>query len=126
MSNLLDFISNIIPITGNPIVDTVIFFIISVIAFVIAWLVTGALASAMNYDSDSMSAVHWFVRFLIFFGLLGLAIGLVHLIKWFLSFEWWVYLIFGISVSLIVAGVLVLKMISCKRKEIHTHEKYKN
>lgn len=116
MKQLLDFISNLIPITGNSTADTIIFFVIGAIAFAIAWLITGAVASAVDYDSDTMSGIHWLVRGVIFIGLMLLAIGITHLIKWFLSFEWWVYLILGISVALITGGIIFLRLYMKKKK----------
>lgn len=117
MGQFLDFISNIVPITGNSTADTILFFIISAVAFGVAWFITGAIARGLDYDSDAMSLVHWIVRFLIFFGLLGLFIGVVHFIKWFLSFEWWIYLIIGVSVILIISGIAVLKIVSKNKKK---------
>lgn len=116
MKQLLDFISNLIPITGNSTADTIIFFVIGAIAFAIAWLITGAVASAVDYDSNTMSGIHWLVRGVIFIGLMLLAIGITHLIKWFLSFEWWVYLILGISIALITGGIIFLKHYMKKKK----------
>jgi len=116
MGQFLDFISNLVPITGNSVADTILFFIIGAVAFGMAWFVTGALASGLDYDSDAMSTVHWIVRLLIFFGLLGLFIGIVQFIKWFLSLEWWVYLIIGLSILLIVAGIIILRVV-VKRKQ---------
>ena len=122
MKQLIDFISNIVPITGNSIVDTVLFFVITGIAFLVAWWITGVLASSVNYDSDTMSGIHWIVRIIIFLGLLGLCIGIVHLFRWFLSFEWWVYLLIGISIFLIIGGIVFLKMYLKKKKPVTNEE----
>lgn len=117
MSQFLDFISNLVPITGNSTVDTVLFFIIGAVAFGVAWFITGGLAGALDYDSDAMSFVHWVVRLLIFFGLMGLFIGIVQFIRWFLSFEWWVYLIIGVSILLIAGGIITLVLVSKNKKK---------
>ena len=116
MKQFLDFISNLIPITGNSMADTIIFFVIGAIAFAVAWWITGAAASAVDYDSDTMSGIHWLVRGIIFVGLMLFAIGLTHLIKWFLSFEWWVYLIIGISIVLVSGGIIFLRLYLKKKK----------
>lgn len=116
MKQIIDFVSNIVPITGNSVADTILFFVIGVIAFAVAWWITGAIASGVDYDSESMSGIHWIVRIVIFLGLLGLCIGIVHLIKWFLSFEWWIYTILGISAALITGGIMYLKFYIKKKK----------
>ena len=117
MKQIIDFISNIVPITGNSVADTILFFVIGAIAFAVAWWITGAVASGVDYDSESMSGIHWIVRIVIFLGLLGLCIGIVHLIRWFLSFEWWVYMILGISAALITGGIIFLKLYIKKKKK---------
>jgi len=117
MKQIIDFISNIVPITGNSVADTILFFVIGAIAFAVAWWITGAVASGVDYDSESMSGIHWIVRIVIFLGLLGLCIGIVHLIRWFLSFEWWVYMILGISAVLITGGIIFLKLYIKKKKK---------
>lgn len=116
MNNIIDFISTICPITGNSIVDTILFFAIGSIAFASAWAVTKIAASGVDYDSDSMSGIHWFVRIVVFLGLLGLVLGIVHLVRWFLSFKWWVYLIVGCSLLLIVVGLVFLHIAIKKKK----------
>lgn len=116
MKQIIDFISNIVPITDNSVADTILFFAIGAIAFAVAWWITGAIASGVDYDSESMSGIHWIVRIVIFLGLLGLCIGIVHLIRWFLSFEWWVYMILGISAALITGGIIFLKFYIKKKK----------
>lgn len=122
MKQLLDFISNLIPITGNSTADTIIFFVIGAIAFAVAWMITGAMASAVDYDSNTMSGIHWLIRGIIFIGLMLFAIGLTHLVKWFLSFEWWVYLIIRISICLVGGGIIFLKVYLKKKKPKPTIE----
>ena len=118
MKGLIDFLSNLIPITGNDIVDTIIFFVIAFIAFAIAWWITGLVAEDVDYNSSAMSGIHWLVRVAVWMGLVLFAIGIVHLVKWFLSFEWWVYLIIGISLFLIIGSIIFLKIFTKKRKQI--------
>ena len=68
MKAVLDFISNICPITGDSLVDTILFAIIAAIAFFVAWKLTGAVADFTgSYDSGGMSALHWIIRFVAFF-----------------------------------------------------------
>lgn len=119
MKQFLDFISNLIPITGDSTADTIIFFVIGAIAFAIAWWITGLVASGVDYDSNGMSGIHWLVRGVIFIGLMLFAIGLTRLIRWFLSFEWWVYLIIGVSICLITGGIIFLR-VYLKKKRLAT------
>lgn len=59
MKSALDFISNICPITGDSLVDTILFAIIAAIAFIVVWKLTGAAAEfSDSYDSGWMSVLH--------------------------------------------------------------------
>ena len=122
MEQLLDFIGKLVPITGNSAVDTIIFFVIGAIAFAASWWITGLVAYGVGYDSKTMSGIHWLVRGIIFIGLMLFAIGLTHLIRWFLSFEWWVYLIIGISICLITGGIIILRIYLKKKRPITVEE----
>ncbi len=116
MKSVLDFISNICPITGDSLVDTILFAIIAAIAFFVAWKLTGAAADFTgSYDSDGMSALHWLIRALVFFLLLGIVLGIVNFIHWVGSWPWWGYLILGIGVVGAIAGI-VLIVVFRKRK----------
>lgn len=116
MKSIIDFISTVCPITGNGLVDTILFAAIGAISFAVAWFVTRVAASGVDYDSDSMSGIHWFVRIVVFVGLFGLVIGIVHLVRWFLSFEWWAYLIIGCSLLFIAGGIVFLRLMIKKKK----------
>ena len=111
MGGFLDFIGNIVPITGDSFIDAILFFIIGGIAFSAGWA-AGKLAEG---DSEAMSCIHWFVRIFVFLGLLTLAIGIVWLAKLIRSIEWWVWIIIGVSLSLVAAGVILLR-IALKKK----------
>ena len=113
MGGFLDFIGNIVPITGDSFIDTILFFIIDGIAFSAAWA-AGKLAEG---DSEAMSCAHWLVRIVVFLGLLMLAIGIVWLVKLILSIPWWVWIIIGISlIHLIVGAILIHKNLKKKKK----------
>ena len=116
MGNLLDFISNICPITGNSLADTFLFFLIGSVAFLIAWAITGGSASSVGYNSSLMSLIHWVVRVIVFFVLFGFFLGIVHFVRRFSSLEWWGYLIFGISTALIIGGIVFLRIRFKKKK----------
>ena len=82
MNKILDFISSICPITGDSLIDTIIFTAITAIAFCGAWKLTGLITDFLgSYDSNSMSALHWIIRFIIFIVLLFLIIGLVKCVR---------------------------------------------
>ena len=104
MKGILDFISNIVPITGDSLVDTILFLVIGGIAFFIAWNVAGL----FDCDSETKSDIHWFVRIIVFLVLLGLVIGLVWFIRLIASIPWWVWIIIGINVIGLIIGIVLL------------------
>ena len=112
MSDFLNFVSNIVPITGDSLIDTFLFFIISSVAFCVAWLVSGAVAD----DPNSRKAVHWMIRILVFFFLLILFIGVVWLIKLIMSIPWWGWIIIGVVLAHIVVGIVLLYRLAKKKK----------
>ena len=130
MGGFLDFISNFIEITGNPVADTIILSVIGVIAFVAAFGIVGMIFDALGfYDSDLMSGVHWTIRIVVFLGLSFACIWLAKLIRLLFSFQWWVYLIAGL---LLIAGIILVfvlrhkhmkkKAIQVKKEECKTIE----
>lgn len=117
MSGFLDFISNIIPITGNSTVDTILFALINIAAFGVAWYITGLIAELIGLERNGMSLIHWVVRIAVYLGLICLLCLIVKLIRWFFSFEWWVYLIIGIVFLHIIGGIIALCLILKKKKK---------
>ena len=113
MGGFLDFIGNIVPITGDSFIDTILFFIIGGIAFSAGWA-AGKLAEG---DSEGMSCIHWFVRIFVFLGLLTLAIGIVWLVKLIRSIEWWVWIIISVSLIHIIVGAILIHKSRKKKKE---------
>lgn len=121
MKSVLDFISNICPITGDSLVDTILFAIIAAGAFFVAWMLTGAAADFFGlYNSGWMSALHWIVRLSVFFLLLGIVLGTVNVIRWVGSWPWWGYLILGLGVASVIAGII---LIVAFRKKRHSKDK---
>ena len=116
MDKIINLISTICPITGNALIDTILFAIITTISFSAAWFLTGGFADATGiYDSDCMSAIHWIIRIAFFLFLLSLAIGVINLIHWFNSWPWWGYVIFVISLAHIIAGISVIIILMRKK-----------
>ncbi|MBO4666511.1 MAG: hypothetical protein J5666_00080 [Bacilli bacterium] len=104
MGGFLDFISNIVPITGNSFTDSLLFLVIGSIAFALGWAAGGVVKG----NSETKSSAHWFVRTFVFLGLLGLVSGIVWLIKLIMSIEWWVWLIILVSLAHLIAGIVLL------------------
>ena len=102
---IIDIIGEFVSISGNSTVDSIIFAIIGVISFMVAFGIVGWIFDAIGiYDSDLMSDTHWIIRVLVFAGLTWLGVKIAQLIKWLFSFQWWVYVITGI----IFIGIIIL------------------
>ena len=99
---IIDLIGELVSISGNSTVDSIIFAIIGVISFMVAFGMVGWIFDSFGrYDSDLMSDVHWLIRVLVFAGLTWLGVKIAQFIKWLFSFQWWVYAIVG-AVSIVI------------------------
>ena len=106
----MEFISMICPITGDNFADTIIFSLIASVAFIVASKLTKSFADTTGfYNSSFMSVVHWLIRVLIFVFLLGIVLGMVHLIRWISSWQWWGYLILGLSIGITIFGIIIIR-----------------
>ena len=124
MNSIIDIISTICPITGNGVIDTILFATITFIAFKVAWTLTGAFADSLgNHDSGTMSLLHWIIRILVFVGLLSVILGIVHFIRWLLSWPWWGYLIFGVSFLMIAVGIFAFIFLKKRKKNNGSNKK---
>ena len=102
---IIDLIGELVSISGNSTVDSIIFAIIGVISFMIAFGIVGLIFDALGfYDSDLMSDTHWSFRVLVFAVLTWVGVKIAQLIKWLFSFQWWVYVIAGV----IFVGIIIL------------------
>ena len=102
---IIDLIGELVSISGNSTVDSIIFAIIGVISFLIAFGIVGLVFDAIGiYDSDLMSDTHWLIRVLVFAGLTWVGVKIAQLIKWLFSFQWWVYVIAGV----VFVGIIIL------------------
>ena len=61
------------------------------------------------------SSSQWEVKIAIFIFLLSLAIGIINIIHWFNSWPWWGYVIFGVSLTHIIAGISVIIILMRKK-----------
>lgn len=88
---LIQLFQNIVSITGNPFFDFIIYAAIGIVAFKIAFKLTGFVSNCTgNYDSEEMSKFHWIVRFIVFIFLVILGIVIVNFISEYIG-----HLIFG-------------------------------
>ena len=102
---IIDLIGELVEISGNSTIDTIIFAIIGAISLSIAFGLVGIIFDALGfYDSDLMSDTHWSIRVLVFAGLTWLGVKIAQLIKWLFSFQWWVYVIAGV----VLIGIIIL------------------
>lgn len=102
---IIDLIGELVSISGNSTVDSIIFAIIGVISFLIAFGIVGLIFDAIGiYDSDLMSDTHWLIRVLVFAGLTWVGVKIAQLIKWLFSFQWWVYVLAGV----VFVGIIIL------------------
>ena len=107
---IIDLIGELVEISGNATVDSVLFAIIGVISFAIAFSLVGALFDALGfYDSDIMSDAHWFIRVIVFAGLTYGGVKIAQFIRWLFGFQWWVYFIAGVVLICVVFFVYYIK-----------------
>ena len=117
MSTIIKLISNVVPITGNFMVDTIIFSIICLISFSIAFGFVGNIFGTFkNNNTNIRSGVHWTIRIGVFVGLTAIGIFIVRFIKMLKNIVWWYWLIVGIllAISLILS---IIKHYKGGRKE---------
>ena len=106
---IIDLIGELVEISGNSTVDGIIFFIVGLISFSVAFGLVGKIFDALGfYDSDLMSDVHWLIRVAVFGGLTYLCIKIVQFITWLLSFQWWVYVL---AVTIVIAIIVLVHWI---------------
>ena len=106
MAVIIELISSIVEISGNPVVDTILFAIIGLISFSLAFGLVGFIFDGLGfYDSDLMSDTHWIIRVIVFAGLTWLFVKVFQFVAWILSFQWWVYVIAGVVIMIIVTVV---------------------
>ena len=102
---LLDLISEFVSITGNSTADGIIFAIIGMISFSIAFDFVGVFFSTVGYyNAQAMSDTHWNIRALIFVILTWIGIKITQLIKWLFSFPWCMYVV----VCIVFVGIIAL------------------
>lgn len=114
---IIDLIGELVEISGNSTVDTILFAIIGFISFAIAFGLVGIIFDGLGfYDSDIMSDAHWLIRVSVFAGLTYVGVKIAQFIRWLFSFQWWVYVVVGIVFAGIIVSVYYIKHRISKRK----------
>ena len=127
MAAIIELISSIVEISGNPVVDTILFAIIGLISFSVAFGLVGFIFDGLGfYDSDLMSDTHWVIRVIVFAGLTWFFVKVFQFFAWLLSFQWWVYVIAGVVIVIIVAVVYYInyKRNFQKNTVVESNEKF--
>ena len=117
---IIDLIGELVSISGNSTVDSIIFAVIGAISFMVAFGIVGWIFDATGrYDSDLMSDTHWLVRVLVFAVLTWVGVKIAQVIKWLFSFQWWVYVIAGV----VFVGIIILMYYIKHRISKNKHNK---
>lgn len=107
-AGIIEFISNIVNITGNPIADTIIFAVIGSISGSLAFgFVEMLFDFTGKYNSKDMSDLHWGVRVFIFVLLTIVLVKIAQFLRWIFSAPQ-VYFLLGFMVFVILVVVLIL------------------
>lgn len=124
MKNVIDIISNICPITGDALIDSLIFFIIGIICFLIAWFLTGTIAEMLDfYNSSVMSFFHWFIRIVVFAFLLAITIGIVNFVHWISSWPLWAYILL---ICVVICAIVGFAIVVSHKSKNHIKKDNKN
>lgn len=102
MKIIFEMLAEIIVISGNKEIDSVLLGIISLISFSFSFNLIGFIFGLFGfYDSNFMSDLHWFFKIIIFIILSWILILVFRFFNWILNLEWWGYVILVISILLI-------------------------
>ena len=129
-SGLIELISNIVDITGNPLADTIIFAVIGFISGSIAFgLVRIIFDFFRNRDSRTMSEIHWGLRFVIFGVLTYVFVKIAQFLRWLFAPPALYYLVgfTSLIVSVVVLWLIFKKpAVKTKQEETRIVENKKN
>lgn len=119
MGNIIEVISNFISITGNPDIDNILFAIVEVLSFSIAFGLIGMVFDKIGrYDSDIMSGAHWIVRIIVFLVISGLLYTIINFLKWIFSFDWWVYVLCLCLIIIVIIVIYIIKHKISQKKHL--------
>ena len=117
-AGIIEFISNIVDITGNPIADTIIFAIIGSVSASIAF---GFVENLFNFtgkhNSKDMSDVHWGVRAFIFALLTFILVKIAQFFRWLFTPPQ-VYFLIGSIIIIILTIIFTKKHRSKKNLQV--------
>lgn len=112
-SAIIELISSIVNITGNPTVDTIIFAVIGLISGSIAFGLVGMLFDFTgNYNSKEMSEMHWGIRVLMFCFLTFIMVKIAQFFRWLFSPPQ-----LFILIAVIVLPIVVMSVISIHKSK---------
>ena len=121
---IINILPNIIVITGNTKIDSIMLSIIKLVSFVIAFGLVERISDILNYhDSQSMSDLHWTIRLAAFIGSTWFFTKIAQFIYKLADIPMWYLLIIGILTSLIVIIRIIKYFINRKelKKSIKDH-----
>ena len=112
LSWVLDLAENVLPLTGDSLLDSFLFYGIGVASFRVAWYVAGQIES----NSFLMSIVHWTIRIIGFLVLWAIVVALYWLYRLFASIPGWGWIIIGAAMVHTIVGIVLLRKFLKKRK----------
>ena len=102
-------ISTLVDISGDPVLDTVLFACIGFVSYAFSFGLVGRIFDALgHYDSDLMSGAHLLIRVFTFAFLTWGLVKLFQFVSWISSFQCWVYLIVLLIVIIIVLTIFTV------------------
>lgn len=121
---IIELISSIVNITGNPTFDTIIFAFIGLISGSIAFGLVGMLFDFTgNYNSRDMSEMHWGIRVIMFCLLTFIMVKIAQVFRWLFSPPQ-LYIFIAVIVLLIVV-ISVISIYKSKKKLDHIEKSIK-
>ncbi len=111
------------PISGNVEIDQVLYIIIGVIAFVVAFDLVGIIFDFFGcYDSKLMSEAHWGIRLAVLMSISWILRKVFEFIDWLFSFPFWVYICITVFIILVVILVYYINYRNRKLRNTSTIE----
>lgn len=103
----------------NPLYNWIVFGIIGLIGFAVAWNVVGSLYRNGDITGRTIgSLIHWIIRLLVMTALYLVIAFIIWIVKLAISIPWWVWIIIIVSLIGFATGTILLKQRMQKSKEI--------
>ena len=113
---LISLIENSISLTGNFLIDFIIFTIFEFIAYCLAYKVVGIISKFLHYNSKKMSIFHWILRIILLIIIIFVTIFILKIIKWLLSFQWYIYIIVAFVFIMVIISIFKRKIVAKGKK----------